>query len=168
MNKGKVHFNRLAKSKSGSIILFVIKLLLLSLWVYAATVKLGNMNMNYKSMREQIFPDYIADILVYAIPITELIIAGILLFREKLGLLLSAGLLSAFILYILVINLRIFGKIPCACGGIFQKMSYDGHLVFNIVMLLLSLTALYIHKHNKTGEAENQQESRYYKQNIHI
>ncbi|WP_139227543.1 MauE/DoxX family redox-associated membrane protein [Sphingobacterium wenxiniae] len=138
----------------------LIRLLLIMLWVYAAFVKLGNMEANFDAMQKQIFSKPVANILAYTVPISELLAVVFLLIRIRTGFLLSITLLSAFSLYIGLILLHVFGDIPCSCGGIFQGMGHKTHLFFNISMLLIAILGLIIYDRIK-GKAENLEKSRH-------
>jgi len=141
----------------------VIRILLISLWAYTGAMKLGNMSHNLDSMHKQFFPAYIGNILAYLIPVMALVTVAFLVYRVKTGLWLSIGLLSTFILYILVVFAEIFGEETCACAGIFPKLGYTFHLAFNILMLIIAIIGLIIYKKGTRGEAENRYQSRQYK-----
>ncbi len=81
-----------------------------------------------------------AGIISYAMIILELSAVGLLSFAvtRRHGLYASFGLMTAFTLYIwLILNYSDF--VPCSCGGILEKMSWNQHLVFNIGSVLLAL-----------------------------
>lgn len=118
--------------------------LLTFLWVYAAMSKLLNIEQSRMQMMNQVFPATINAVLLWVIPITELLIAGLLLFSKSriAGLILSAILLFLFSGYVLLVMLNVFGRIPCSCGGIIAKLSWGQHLVFNLVFLALAILGL--------------------------
>lgn len=115
--------------------------LLTFLWVYAAMSKVLNYEQSRMQMMNQVFPATINAILLWVIPITELFIAGLLLFSKSriAGLILSVILLFLFSGYVLLVMLNVFGRIPCSCGGIISKLSWGQHLVFNLIFLGLAL-----------------------------
>lgn len=122
--------------------------LLVLLWVYAALVKLLDPSLTLSQMRNQVFPIWMANFLAFAVPILEMCIALLLLTQRyrKQGLWLSAGLLFIFTIYIVLIKLSVFGRIPCSCGGIISRMSWSQHLLFNVFFLALSLSTIIIHQ----------------------
>jgi putative oxidoreductase len=124
----------------------LIKFLLIFLFVYAAVSKLIDIDRSRGQMLNQIFPPAIAEILVWAVPVAELITAGFLLFKKTFlpGLYLSMGLMVVFTLYIILVLLNVFGRIPCSCGGVLQKMGWVPHLFFNLFFLLLTVTGIYL------------------------
>nr|WP_139377370.1 MauE/DoxX family redox-associated membrane protein [Daejeonella lutea] len=92
-------------------------------------------------MSKQVFTAEVADILVYLVPFTELVLAGLLCFTltRIYGFVLSAVLLAWFSIYIVLILAGVFGKIPCSCGGVLSQLGWSEHLAFNLVFLALAL-----------------------------
>ena len=129
--------------KAGQISTSIIALLIL-LWVYAATSKLVDYEASRSQMLSQVFPLRISKILVWAVPVAELVIAGLLLFSKtlKTGIYASAFLLTFFTLYIALIMTGIFGRIPCSCGGVLEDLTWTQHLIFNLFFLALTLIAI--------------------------
>lgn len=119
----------------------LISCMLILLWVYAAVSKLISYEQSRMQMMNQVFPASINGVLLWAVPFTELLISGLLLFpgTRKVGLFLSAILLFLFSGYVLLVMLNVFGRIPCSCGGVISKLNWEQHLVFNLVFLLLAL-----------------------------
>lgn len=80
----------------------------------------------------------------YGVIILELVIVGLLCFNltRLIGLYASFAIMVAFTVYIyLILNYSDF--VPCSCGGILEKMSWQQHLVFNMVGVLLALTGVF-------------------------
>jgi len=121
-----------------------ITFLLILLWVYAASSKLLNYEESRRQMLNQVFPNTIGMILVWAVPMVELITTGLLMFhRTRLaGLNASLFLLINFTIYIALIMTGGFGRIPCSCGGIIEEMTWGQHLVFNLSFIALTLVAI--------------------------
>jgi putative oxidoreductase len=115
------------------------------MWCYAAGSKLIQYEESRGEMLNQVFPLAISEVLVWAVPVTELIIAVMLLKPAKLrpALWASLILLSLFTLYISVVMTGVFGRIPCSCGGILEKMSWGQHLIFNLFFIALTLVAIF-------------------------
>jgi|GEM_PF-4469074 len=145
------------------IALEVIRILLIALWAYTASMKLGNMQQNLDSMHKQFFPAYIGDILAYLIPVMALVTVVFLLIRLTAGLWFSIGLLTSFIVFIVVAFADIFPGQTCACAGIFPRLGYVFHLGFNSIMLGVAVTGLILYNKQTRGEAENRYQSRQYK-----
>ncbi|MDN3594389.1 MauE/DoxX family redox-associated membrane protein [Zunongwangia endophytica] len=81
----------------------------------------------------------------WLIPISEIALALSISFKKtrKIGYL---GITSLFILLSLYsgwINWFLPNK-PCSCGGLISLLSWKQHVLFNLINLLLALTAWYI------------------------
>lgn len=121
-------------------ILKIISTLIAMMFFYAALVKLIDLDKAYRGMRNQIFSNDIADILTWLIPVIELLIVLLLIYTptRRKGFYVSFGLLSVFTLYITLLLTRIFGDIPCNCGGILNNLPYTWHIAFNLFFMLLA------------------------------
>lgn len=124
--------------------------LLVLLFMYTGFNKLFALADFTSSMLNQPIPHWLAYVLARCIPIAEIAAAGCLLFgaTQKLGLCLSFVLLAVFTIYIGLILLHVFRKIPCSCAGVFRKIGWQEHLWINLVLLTLTGLALvpYIRK----------------------
>jgi hypothetical protein len=117
----------------------IICALLIFLFIYTGVSKL----LDYQTFRRQLgqspFITSYASILAWALPLGEIIIAGMLSFnRSRLpGLYLSFFLLCLFTFY-LTAMLQLSYYIPCSCGGVLQSLSWQAHIVLNIGFILLA------------------------------
>lgn len=79
------------------------------------------------------------------VPVIEILIA-IVLSTHKFrffGLLSAFALMMMFTVYIYII-LNFSAYIPCSCGGILEKMTWNQHLVFNLIfVILLAFAVIY-------------------------
>ncbi|SEN72108.1 Methylamine utilisation protein MauE [Chitinophaga rupis] len=99
--------------------------------------------------------------LVYAvIPSVEVLTAILLLFNktQKIGLWSSFVLMTVFTIYVGGILLK-GGHRPCTCGGVIRAMSWETHLVFNILFTTIALLGIVLNK--KLGRID------YKKNNLH-
>jgi len=121
--------------------------LLIILFVYAAGSKLIDYEHSLREMHNQIFPTFAANILTWLVPTLEIgaILLLLLPSSKIIGLWISLALMSVFTVYIAIVMTGIFGRIPCSCGGILNNMPYSTHLIFNLLVILLTLSALHIH-----------------------
>ena len=117
----------------------IISLLLILLMVYAALAKWNDYYNFRAGLEESPIIAPFAGILVWAVPATELIIAGLLLWPafRRYGLYASFVLMTLFTIYIIVM-LSFYDDIPCSCGGILEEMPWGWHIAFNSVFVLLS------------------------------
>lgn len=118
---------------------------LVALWIVTICVKLYDIEKTRSEMRNQVFPMWVADVLVWLIPavcagITILLLSGK---RSLLGLKASLLLLSLFSLYIILGMNNAFGRIPCSCGSILPYGNYSEQLLLNGVFIFLITKILY-------------------------
>lgn len=134
-------------------------MLLIILWSYAAVTKLSNMEKSRMEMLNQVFPPWMAEVLVWLVPLTELLLAILLLFRgtRPKALFGSLLLLVAFTGYVGLVMTGIFGRVPCSCGGILRTMPYWAHLIFNLCYTGIAALGLYLHRNDVSYYTNNQQ-----------
>ena len=122
----------------------VIEFLLILLWIYAALSKLISFDEFKGQMYNQTFSRGISELLTYFLPPLELTAAVLLIpNRTKMaGLVLSLVLMSSFTVYISLVMLNFWARVPCSCGGILQKMGWKPHLWFNLFFLALIAIAI--------------------------
>lgn len=125
---------------------------LIILWVYTACSKLLEFYTFKYQLHMQHIPRGIENILIIALPATELLSAYLLAKKttQYKGLWLSVSLLLLFTIYIGLILLGVFTKAPCSCGGVLSFLTWKTHLLFNIIFLSLNIWVLYeIHQQRK-------------------
>jgi hypothetical protein len=79
--------------------------------------------------------------------LSELLIVGLLLGKKTrvAGFYAFIFLMAVFTAYITM--LFVTGeKLPCACGGIIQQLSWSGHLVVNVCFIIMSLLSVIFFK----------------------
>jgi len=120
--------------------------LLILLFVYAATTKLTSFAEFKIQLYRQTIPHEVAAILAFVIPATELAAVALLFFGKTMlkGLYLSLSLLSVFSLYITLVVLHFWSRVPCPCGGILGHMTWTVHLAFNLLFIAVNLIAIHI------------------------
>jgi len=128
------------------ITLEIICFLFILLFTYAAVTKL----MDYQKFTVQIgqsplLTNY-AGVLAWAVPVVELIIAGMLALSRlrRIGLYAAFTLMVMFTAYIVAI-LQLDSGIPCSCGGVLEAMGWTEHLIFNSVFVLLGIAGILLH-----------------------
>lgn len=120
--------------------------LLLMLFAYTGTAKLiGHSIFLHQLAKMPVIKQYAVFISCF-IPVSELLIAMLLVFPalRTWGLLLSVLLMLLFTTFVAFILTGQY--VPCSCGGILSKMSWAQHLIFNIAFTILSITSLWYHK----------------------
>lgn len=134
----------------------IVCFLFILLFVYTAVSKLMDPGKFAVRMSQSPLITNYAGVLAYAVPITELIIAGMLAVSRlrMIGLYAGFTLMVMFTAYVFAV-LQLDSNIPCSCGGVIEIMGWDEHLVFNSVFALLGLVGILfqnsIQDRNKTG-----------------
>ncbi len=129
--------------KNKTVISFCAGALIL-LFVYTAVSKMLAPAEFRSALLLQPLPGAVKPALFWLLPSFELVAAALLSFKTArlTGFWLSALLMLAFTGYVLLVLLQVFGKVPCACGGVISSLGWKGHLFFNLFFLLLSVTGL--------------------------
>lgn len=124
--------------------------LLILLFAYAAISKLTDQKHFELVVSKMLLLKHVAGFISFALPVTELVICALLFMpaTRLFGLYASIGLLISFTIYIGYMML-FASKLPCACGGVLEQMSWTQHLVFNIVFIALSAIAIKLYQSNK-------------------
>jgi len=125
----------------------IICLLYTILFVYAAVSKLLNFeNFEVQLGQSPLLSIYASWISWLVISIELLIAAALLVPKlQSIGLYAALGLMTMFSAYIFII-LKFSSFIPCSCGGILEKMSWNMHLIFNCIFIVLALFAIVLEK----------------------
>lgn len=133
--------------KARTITLEIIIALLALLWLYAALSKWADASNFYRQVTWNKITGQNGAFLFYALPIAELLTAGMLFISRtrRFALYLSGFMLVIFTAYIIYI-LYFAPTTPCSCGGVISKMSWGQHLVFNCSYLLLNIIAIVLQR----------------------
>ena len=148
------------------LIIEIISAAFVVLFVYAAVTKW----LDYDKFRLQIGQSPVltgsAEIVVWLVPATELVVAALLMISRYrlIGLYASFTIMVMFTAYIVVIT-RFSDYVPCSCGGVLEKLSWNEHLMFNVVFIVLGAISILLYPKDillqwKQGNAENLEESR--------
>lgn len=138
------------------IITKIIGILFIIMFVYAATSKLLAVEQFEIQLGKSPFISVYANWMVWMIPLTELSIVVLFLFKKYrlLAFYASFSLMTVFTTYIiLVINFS--DSIPCSCGGVLTKLGWKEHVVFNAIFIIMALLGILLQKkqnnyHNNT------------------
>jgi MFS family permease len=121
----------------------LIASLLVLLFMYAAVSKLLDYEKFVYQLGKSPYIENYAHTVAWSIPAGEILISLALLFQRSrlLGLYASFGIMLMFSIYIYVM-LNYSYYVPCSCGGVLSKMSWQQHFWFNIAFTLLALTGI--------------------------
>ncbi|MCI9844569.1 MauE/DoxX family redox-associated membrane protein [Flavobacterium pectinovorum] len=135
---------------SKSVIVEIICLLYVLLFVYAAVSKVLDFENFQVQLGQSPLLSAFAAWVSWLVPIAELIIVLVLIIPKfrSIGLLAALSLMTMFTAYIFII-LNYSSFVPCSCGGILEKMTWNVHLAFNIVFVLLAVLAIILQDKNK-------------------
>ncbi|MCJ8208096.1 hypothetical protein MUY27_00155 [Mucilaginibacter sp. RS28] len=127
----------------------IICVLLVVLFLYAAFSKLLDYHNFYIRLGRSPFIYQFAGLIAWAIPLTEIITAGLLISNKTrtAGLISSLILMFSFTLYVSLV-LGAAKKVPCTCGGLLQSMSWQQHLTFNVFTTILILLTLFLQRNS--------------------
>lgn len=122
----------------------LVSWLYIALYAYTAIEKIIAHARFETTLRHSVLIGDFAGFVSWAVPITELAICVLLVlpWMQRLGLWAATGLMGLFTLYIGYM-LLFAEKLTCECGGFISDLSWQQHLVFNLVFILLGAYALY-------------------------
>ena len=114
---------------------------LILLWTYTGLDKLIRFEGSRKAFLNQPMPNELEEILAFAVPGIELLLALLLLFSVTRwwGYLGSVLLLSVFTTYVGLIWVGAFPRVPCNCAGILESLGWAEHFVLNMVCIGLGV-----------------------------
>lgn len=125
------------------------------LWTYAVISKWGDHEVFAAQLARQPIPAILINVIFWLLPSIELICAFLIAGNNtrKIGLYLSLALLIFFTAYVaLALSGMIWEKRPCACGGLFAKMGWKSHLIFNTGCTILNFIAIKLSRKLKPRE----------------
>ena len=122
----------------------IFNTILILLWTYTGFDKLIRWKASRNAFHNQTFPGELAEVLTYAVPIVELLIALLLLFSVTRwwGYLGSALLLTVFITYVGLIWVGAFPRVPCNCAGILESLGWAEHFWLNLGFIGIAVWGL--------------------------
>jgi len=128
------------------VIIDIITALVILLFLYAGFSKIFDQWYFKYDLAKQPFPKWLQNILVWAIPFSEIFIAGLLIIKRtrEAGLYLALFLMLLFTGYTATILLHFFAFVPCGCGGVIRMLSWPQHLVFNIFFVVIITAAIWL------------------------
>ncbi|SDI02296.1 Methylamine utilisation protein MauE [Flavobacterium omnivorum] len=139
--------------QNSRIVLSIICQLYILLFVYAAVSKLLDFENFQVQLGQSPLLSSFAGSVAYVVPTLELIICGFLLSSRWriIGLFAAYGLMVMFTAYIYII-LNYSSFIPCSCGGILEDLSWNQHMFFNGVFIVLSVMAILLNNPEQNGK----------------
>lgn len=119
--------------------------LLTLLFIYAAISKLRDFSTFQLQLGQSPFITAFADALSWIVPIGEILLALMLIYKplRLIGLYGSLFTMALFTAYIYSM-LHYSYYVPCSCGGILNSLSWEAHLWFNTGFVVIALTGIFI------------------------
>ncbi len=139
-------FNTQTRNNIVSIICYIYVVL----FTYAATSKFLDFGQFKIQLGQSPIITAYADWVAWGIPLTELVIAGLFLFPKliRTAFYSSFSLMIMFTTYIILI-LNFSDYIPCSCGGVLEKMGWTGHIVFNLIFIVIAAIGVFYLEMNR-------------------
>ena len=130
------------------VFLEIISALLIMLFLYASISKFLDFQRFIAEMNNQPFPNEWTPFLVWIIPPLEIAIAlSLMVERTRLiGLFAALVLMTLFTIYTCFVLFHFFSYVPCSCGGVIRKLTWNQHLVFNLFFVVLSVTGIVLQR----------------------
>lgn len=136
MVKGKAF----TSSKTSQITVF----LLITLWTYTAASELVSFDAFQLQMYAQDLPHWLVTVIVWSLPLLELVTASLLIFHQTRiwGLLCSLVLLTSFTTYAAMIVMQLFKQEPPTLTVVYRGLSWNACFYIHLFFVLLSLLAI--------------------------
>ncbi len=138
--------------KLGEVLWEGIALVVMVLFAYTSISKWYDWGGTQNAMYNQVFPEWMATLLLYGLPVLELSLAILLLIPKTRLISLWACLicLIGFTGYIGLVLTDVFGRIPCSCGGVISSLGWEAHFLFNLGFVALAIIGILV----KPGDTE--------------
>ena len=122
-----------------TLLIEIISLWFVILFLYTGIAKLLDFSVFKAQLEESPVLEPVASVIAWCLPIVEFVVCILLFFpRFRLkGLYASFLMMTSFTVYVAVLLLT-SPELPCSCGGIIEELSWQGHLIFNIALIILS------------------------------
>ncbi|MHA7830179.1 MAG: MauE/DoxX family redox-associated membrane protein [Flagellimonas sp.] len=122
---------------------YLVSILYVILFIYAATSKLWDFHQFKIQLGQSPVLTAYADWVAWLVPLTEYILAFLLLWKvtRAKALYASLGLMTMFTTYIILV-LSFSDYVPCSCGGVLEDLGWTEHIVFNLLFVVLAVIAI--------------------------
>lgn len=131
------------KTSAFNLAIEAITAVLLLLWIYTGLNKLIHFDKFSFEAGRSPFLQHLAPLVAAMVPAGELAIAALLIFKRTrvAGLYASLFLMTLFTGYVYVM-LHYAYDLPCSCGGIIELLTWEQHLIVNLMLTLLTAIAI--------------------------
>jgi len=136
-------------NKTGNIIYKFIRAAMILFWVYVGMEKLWQLGAFKIALDQQPLISYLAPVLYWLLPLIEIgvgVLLGLTSARLRgWGWKVSTLLIIVFSIYIGLGILNVYDRKPCMCTSFLSNISWTTHLIFNLIILGLSITGWLLH-----------------------
>lgn len=141
----QIHFQR--STTRQEIITDLITYLFIILFMYTAASKLLGIQSFASTLAKSPLIGSYSLLVAWAIPIIEIAISLVLIFPaiRKAGLWASLILMIVFTAYLMYMVFS-GSELPCHCGGVISRMTWQQHIWFNLGFVTLGLTSVVINR----------------------
>jgi len=137
------------RNKNSNMIYKVIRAAMILFWVYVGMEKLWQLGAFKIALEQQPLISYLAPVIYWLPPLIEIGVGVFLAIPSArlsaLGWKVSAILIFVFSIYIGLGILNVYDKKPCMCTSFLSNISWTAHLIFNLIILGLSITGWRLH-----------------------
>ena len=131
------------KTRALNLAIEAITAVLLLLWIYTGLSKLIQYDKFRFEAGRSPFLQHVAPWVAAMVPAVELIVAALLIFKRTriAGLYASLFLMTLFTGYVYIM-LHYAYDLSCSCGGIIELLTWEQHLLVNLIVTLLTAIAI--------------------------
>lgn len=114
------------------------------LWVQSALPKFYNFSKFREVLDTQAIPKWSISFITWAVPITELSTAILLIIPHyrTLGFYISTFLMFIFTFYIGGIKYGLYKIYPCNCGAMFKNIGWKEHFWINVLLTVIAIIGI--------------------------
>ncbi len=134
---------------------FILQLFLIIFFTYTSINKIFNLpSFLLNIAKTGIFKGALVDIVAYSVISAEIISVALLIFRERIGFILSLCMMLTFSFYILYLYMFDLYEI-CGCGGILNGLPFVWHMFINGGIIIILLYLLYENIYSPNANLDN-------------
>ena len=127
-----------------------IAVLLIFLFVYAATSKLWDFGQFKVQLGQSPILTAYAEWIAWGVPAIEYLLTLLLVMSTTryFAFFGSLALMTMFTTYIILV-LNFSDYIPCSCGGVLEDLGWTEHILFNLFFIVLSIIAILLSRNHQ-------------------
>ena len=125
----------------------IISIVLIGLFFFTGMEKIWYHEAFVIKLGRQPLPDWMKEMLRWGLPLAELATVGFLVAggTRLLGFWTAAIMMSGFACYTAYASTEPTGHVPCACGKVFNRLTWGEHFWVNICFLGLAVAGIWFY-----------------------